>query len=138
MSKTESTDIAGMATRLASALTDYSQDVADAVKEVVEDVADEAVNELKTASPSLTGVYAKGWKKKKAYEADCEKRNTVYNQKKYQLTHLLENGHAKVSTDRAGNRHELGNTRPRIHIAPVEETIKRELEEKITKAVGKI
>lgn len=138
MSKSESTDIAGMATKLAGALADYNQDVADAVKEVVEDVAEEAVNELKTVSPSLTGAYAKGWRKKKAYEADYEKRNTVYNQKKYQLTHLLESGHAKVSTDRAGKRHVLGTTRPRVHIAPVEESVMRELEEKITKAVGKL
>ena len=138
MSETSKANIENMATKLANALTDYSQDVADAVKDVVEEVADDTVSELKKVSPRLTGVYAKGWRKKKAYEADYEKRNTVHNRRKYQLTHLLERPHAKVSTDRARRRHNLGTTRPKIHIAPVEEKAVQQLEDKITKAVGKI
>ena len=135
MSETSKANIENMATKLANALTDYSQDVADAVKDVV---AAETAKELKKTSPRLTGDYAKGWRRKKAYETQYEKRNTVFNEDQYQLTHLLEDGHRKVSTDRARRRHELGRTPARVHIEPVDSEAKEKLEERITKAVGKI
>ena len=88
------TDINNLATEIAEALTEYDQKVADDVKKIVEDVAKDSVNELKRTSPKLTGSYRKGWRKKQSYEDTRTKRNTVYNKTDYQITHLLEYGHA--------------------------------------------
>jgi len=67
-----------------------------------ESCAKELRGELKATSPKKTGRYAKGWAVKKA---DTSKyalaRVVVYNRTDYQLTHLLEYGHAiKGGTER--------------------------------------
>lgn len=54
------------------------------------------------------------------------KRNTVFNKTDYQITHLLEYGHAS----RNG-----GRVKPSVHIKPVEEKMITELQERIEKAV---
>ena len=130
-------DIEQTAHELAEALNDYSQETTDRVKEAVDEQADETVQELRKTSPKDSGGYAKGWRKKKAYEARFEKRNTVHNAKKYQLTHLLEYPHARKNTDRAGVVHtsKTPRTAARVHIKPVEERAIKGLEEKIKKAV---
>ena len=61
-------NIENMATKLAAALTEYDQEVADKVKDIVDEQADEAVSELRARSPRKTRQDAKGWKKKQAYE----------------------------------------------------------------------
>lgn len=138
MSRSSKLQIDRMATEIANALTNYNQEVSNTVKGITDEVAAETAKELKKTSPRLTGDYAKGWRRKKAYETQYEKRNTVFNEDQYQLTHLLEDGHRKVSTDRARRRHELGRTPARVHIEPVDSEAKEKLEERITKAVGKI
>ena len=82
--------VSELAQELAQGLSEYSQEVADAIKKATDEVAEEAVQELKSTSPVLTGSYAKGWAKKNTYESKSSKRNTVYNKTDYQLTHLLE------------------------------------------------
>lgn len=84
--------VSELAQELAQGLSEYSQEVADAIKKATDEVAEEAVQELKSTSPVLTGSYAKGWAKKNTYESKSSKRNTVYNKTDYQLTHLLEKG----------------------------------------------
>lgn len=86
-------------------------------------------------SPKRSGAYAKGWRKKQIYETRAKKQNTVYNAKKHQLTHLLEKGHRRKNTDRAGVTHtsRTPTTAPRVHIAPVEQQMIKDLEEKIKK-----
>lgn len=139
MSAAEKTDIGGLADTLANALKEYDQDVADAVKEAVDDTADEAVETIRGGAPRKTGKYAKGWRKKKAYESSYEKRDVVHNGTSYQLTHLLENGHVAKNTDRARVHHvtHRGFTAPRVHIAPAEQEAINNLEERIEKAVQK-
>jgi hypothetical protein len=64
-----------------------------------------AKKELRTASPKKTGRYAKGW----AVNGESEKTRlsgqarsvVVYNRTDYQLTHLLEHGHALRQGGRA-------------------------------------
>lgn len=128
-------NIDNMAAKLAQALTEYDQGVADAMKEVIDEQSDETVDALKSKSPKRSGAYAKGWRKKQIYETRAKKQNTVYNAKKHQLTHLLEKGHRRKNTDRAGVTHtsRTPTTAPRVHIAPVEQQMIKELEEKIKK-----
>ena len=63
------------------------------------------MRQLKATSPKRTGKYAKSWTKKK------RGRKIIVHNKEYQLTQLLEKGHAK----RGG-----GRVAARVHIAPVE------------------
>lgn len=87
----------------------YTNDVKEKVKVDQEELGKEAVQELKKGSPKLTGDYRKGWRLKK--EKD---KVIVHNATDYQLTHLLEKGHA----NRDGSR-----TPAQVHIAPVEEKV---------------
>lgn len=85
------------------ALQDYSQDVTDAIKKEVVRVGEETAKELKQISPRSKKRgkhYANGWRSKTAYESEDDIRVTVYNASKPQLTHVLEDGHAKVNGGR--------------------------------------
>ena len=120
--------VSELAQELAQGLSEYSQEVADAIKKATDEVAEEAVQELKSTSPVLTGSYAKGWAKKNTYESKSSKRNTVYNKTDYQLTHLLEKGHV----GRDGRR-----VKAIEHIRPVEEQAAAEFEDKVKGAIGR-
>ena len=115
-------------TAIAEALAEYDQEIADATKRITDEVAKEAVDALKKNSPKLTGSYRKGWRKKQSYADKRTKRNTVYNETDYQLTHLLEYGHAS----RNG-----GRVRAIQHIAPVEQAAIEALQERIEAAASK-
>lgn len=122
----ENINTAGAA--IAEALAEYDQEIADATKRITDEVAKEAVDAFKKSSPKLTGSYRKGWRKKQSYADKRTKRNTVYNETDYQLTHLLEYGHAS----RNG-----GRVRAIQHIAPVEQAAIEALQERIEAAVSK-
>ena len=88
----------------------------EAVDKGVSETADEAVKELRNAHPAGSGQYGswdkkynKGWTVKKVKR---DKTATIHNSTDYQLTHLLEKGHAKKNG---------GRTRAFPHIAPVAE-----------------
>lgn len=92
------------------------------VKRAVDKVGKECVDELKNAHPPGSknwDRYNSGWtimqtKKDKKEHISA----TVHNSKHYQLTHLLEKGHALVNG---------GRTRPFPHIAPVADKADDEL-----------
>lgn len=115
-----------LAAELAQGLSEYSQGIADEIKKAADKATDDAVRELKNTSPVLTGSYAKGWRKKNTYEDRRSKRNTVYNKTDYQLTHLLEKGHAS----RNG-----GRVAAKVHIQPVEEKVVADFEERVKGAI---
>ncbi|CUB50921.1 hypothetical protein BN2127_JRS10_00438 [Bacillus subtilis] len=85
-----------------------------------EEVADVAVSQLKQNSPKKTGAYRKGWRKKK------EGNGFVVHNTQGQLTHLLENGHAKTGGGRVPQQ---------VHIRPVEEYVISELPRRIERAL---
>lgn len=85
------------------ATDDLKKDVQKAVKTVQE--------QIKSSAPVRTGRYAKSWTSKKTKETSDSIEYTVHSKNRYQLTHLLENGHAK----RGG-----GRVRAIPHIAPAE------------------
>lgn len=90
----------GLAQAIAAELAAYDQDVTDGLKKEVRKVAKEMVGQLKQTSPRDSGEYASGWKAKVEYESAQDIRVRVYNAKKHSLTHVLENGHAKVNGGR--------------------------------------
>ena len=93
-------------------LKDYSDEVAEGIKKAVKDVVKETVRTLKATSPRDTGEYARGWTSKVEFESSEDIRVRISNRTKPQLTHLLENGHAKVNGDRVDGR---------PHIRPAEQ-----------------
>lgn len=69
-------------------------DLSEGMMDVIDKMSDDVVTELKKTSPvGERGKYSKGWTKKKA---DDFKGYNIHN-KQYQLTHLLNNGHATVN-----------------------------------------
>jgi hypothetical protein len=97
MSKVVDTD--ELAVELSQAVKDYTEDVSKAVDKKVSSTATKVKREIKQDSPRKSGEYAEGWSRK------TSRKNgligiTIYNKDKPQLTHLLENGHAKVGGGR--------------------------------------
>ena len=120
--------VSQLANAVNSALKEYSGMVAEDMKAGANEVADDCAKTLRKTSPKLTGSYRKGWKKKKAFENATGVRYTVYNATDYQLTHLLEKGHAKRSGSRVAAI---------PHIKPAEETAIVEMEKKAKEACRK-
>ena len=114
--------IDGMADAIVRELSAWSKEVVGALKEEVRAVGENTAKELRQTSPKRRGAYARDWASKVTYDDWQDIRVTVYNKRHYQLTHLLENGHAKVNGGRV-------NGFP--HISVAEENAARDLEKKV-------
>lgn len=112
---------------ISAMLSEYADDVIDDVKEAVDDVAKEAQKIVKSKAPVKTGKYKRSIKVKTSYESLTELRKTIYSNGNSGLTHLLENGHAKVNG---------GRTRAFPHWKYGDEYIKKELPKRIQKKIG--
>lgn len=110
-----------LAVEIMAELSQYSQEVTDAIKEEVKQAAEECVREIKAKSPVKTGKYKRGWRYKVVFENNEDIRIRVYNSAKPSLTHLLEFGHAS----RNGGRVE-----GIPHIRPAEQNAAKKLENK--------
>lgn len=107
-----------LAVEIEKTLAEYSEEVSEDIKHEVKNVANETVQRLKKTSPKDSGEYAKGWAAKTEFESKEDIRIRVYNRKKPQITHVLENGHAKING---------GRVEGKPHIGPAE----KEAEEKL-------
>ena len=92
-------------------LEDYADTTTDGVKAAVRKAANTVKKETQAGAPVRTGRYAKSWSTKTTRESSTALEITVYSRNRYQLTHLLEHGHAK----RGG-----GRVAARPHIAAAE------------------
>lgn len=108
-------------------LEEYKDLSTDAMKEAVEKTAKDVKKEIQSKAPVRTGKYKKSWKVTKTDE-NAEKLVMTVHAGRYQLTHLLEHGHAK----RGG-----GRVAAIPHIAPAEADGVKELEDEITDALEK-
>lgn len=111
-----------LASAIEEELSAYSQEVTDGLKKEVKQVAKECKLEIQQNSPVLTGSYQKGWSNQVAYENQEDIRVVVRNKTDYQLTHLLENGHAKVNG---------GRVEGHPHIGPAEQNAEKKLLKKV-------
>lgn len=110
------------------------KDVTDeACDKGVSETAKTAVQELHNAHPPGSGKYGswdeynKGWKVMQTKtDKRYHKKATIHNATHYQLTHLLEKGHALVKG---------GHTAAFKHIAPVAEKCEDELVKNIRKYI---
>lgn len=110
-----------LTSEITKALKEYTSDVTEGLEQAKIDTAKETAKELRGTSPVKTGSYAKGWSAKKVGTAQV-----VHNRTDYQLTHLLENGHA----NRDG-----GRTPGMPHIAPAEVKAIKEFEKRVEKVI---
>ena len=115
-----------LASTVMKELKDFAGITEDAVDKGVTETAKEAVRDLRNAHPSGSGEYGswdkkynKGWKVMQTKtDKRYSKKATIHNATDYQLTHLLENGHALKNG---------GRTRAFPHIAPIAEKCEDEL-----------
>lgn len=123
-----------LAKEIEKALADFVGVTDEACEKGVRETAKEAVDALRNAHPKGSGEYGswdktynKGWK---VMQTKTDKRYhrkaTIHNATNYQLTHLLEKGHAKVNG---------GRTRAFPHIAPVAEKCEGDLVRNIRKYI---
>lgn len=110
-------------------LENYVEDIEEEVKETTDKISKKAVQELKKDSPRGKGTrknpYWKGWTDTKVSKGRKYSRK-IHNKTNYQLTHLLEDGHAT----RNG-----GRTKAQPHIRPVEEKYTKLYEKELKKAI---
>lgn len=109
------------ADELVGILQEYTSEVEEELEKAKEENAKDGAKKLRVTSPKKTGKYAKGWRARKIGGAWV-----VHNATDYQLTHLLEKGHAKVGGGRVPGR---------PHIAPVEEDIITSFEKQLEKII---
>lgn len=110
--------IDGLADAITKELANYSQEVTDGLKAEIKKVAKECDEDIKQNSPIQSGSYKKGWGITLNYEGRDDIRITVHNKTDYQLTHLLEKGHAKLNG---------GRVEGIAHIAPAEKNAAEKL-----------
>lgn len=111
-------------------LEDYVEDIEDDVKKATNETTKQAVEEIRRTSPKGKGTrkqpYHKGWTKQKGKINKGRYTIKIHNKTNYQLTHLLEFGHAT----RNG-----GRTEANPHIRPLEEKYKKIYEQRITTVI---
>lgn len=127
MSKTIKIDY--LAKEIEKALESYSEDISEIVEEVSNSVGKEAVDEIKETSPKNQGNYAKGWTLKKDKKNKGKYHVKIHNKTDYQLTHLLEFGHATKNGKR---------TKAMPHIRPIEQKYTQKYEQELKRKIGGI
>lgn len=116
------TDINNITREIQNQLKFYARDVAEKVEKAKQENANTLVQDLKQDSPKRRPRYAKGWRIKR----DKSGTLIVHNKTDYQLTHLLEHGHAKRNGDRYQGE---------VHIRPNEEKTVRKYLQDIERAL---
>ena len=120
------TSIDNMASEIMKGLKEYSELADTEMKKAVRKTATSVKKEISANAPKRTGKYAKSWTSSLTLERSNAIHMTVHSATRYQIAHLLENGHAK----RGGGRVE-----GKPHIAPAEKNGKILLETLIKKAL---
>lgn len=109
---------------IAKALSNFNEEVAQEIGDIVDGLADETVAKLKGASPKRTGDYGDDW------DSKLNKRGEriIYQPKEYRISHLLEFGHARKNGGR-----DVG---ARPHIKEIENEVIQKFESEIRRRLG--
>jgi len=115
-----------LAAAVMEGLTEYADLAADGLKSAVKKAGNSVKKDIQANAPKDTGAYAKSWTVKNVKETSNSIELVVHSRNRYQLSHLLEFGHAK----RGG-----GRVPAKPHIAAAEQAGTRQLEKEIQKAL---
>jgi hypothetical protein len=115
------TDIKDLQKEIMNNLNKYSKILAEDVQKAQKETVSTLKDQVKTDSPKRLGDYETGWRIKKE-----DKKLILYNKTDYQLTHLLEYGHAKKNG---------GRVAAQVHIRPAEQTAVTSYLQKIEQAI---
>ena len=108
-------------------MEEYAKLAAEDLKKDVQKAGKTVKQQIESTAPKKTGKYSKSWAVKKTRETS-DSIQIVVHSKRYQLTHLLEFGHAR----RGG-----GRTVPAIpHIKPIEATAIENFTRKVENAAN--
>jgi hypothetical protein len=118
--------IDNLADEIMQGLEEYADLATDDLKSAVKKTGNEVKKQIQSAAPKDTGKYSKSWSVKTTKETSNSMEVTVYSRNRYQLTHLLEFGHAK----RGG-----GRVAAKPHIAAAEEAGVTEFEKLIERSL---
>ena len=119
-------NIEGLADAVMEGLKEYADLVSDDMKKAVKNAGKTVRQEISANAPKNTGAYSKSWAVKNTRETAESIEVTVHSRNRYQLAHLLENGHAK----RGG-----GRVSARPHIASAEQKGIEQLEKEIERSL---
>lgn len=123
-----------VSTAIMNYLYNYKEDIDEEVVECTDKVTKEAKQELIQTSPrgkgSRQNPYYKGWTVKLGTRGKSKYQKVIWNKTNYQLTHLLEFGHAKSNG--------AGRTRAIPHIRPVEEKYNAQFVDLLERKIGGI
>lgn len=115
---------------LQSIITEYGEEARDEIGDAMRATGKELVKEVKARSPKRRGNYRMGWRSEtKEFRLDAS--TVIYQQNSYQLTHLLEFGHALYQ----GGRYK-GEVEGKPHMAPVQDMAPDVFERKLREAMG--
>lgn len=108
-------------------LQKYAGSITEDMKDSLRESAKDIRKGISKNSPVRSGRYKKSWAVKKLSENSTGLDLVVHSKDRYQLTHLLEFGHALRNGGRA-------DARP--HIEPAEEAGKKELVESLKEKIS--
>ncbi|WP_026664839.1 HK97 gp10 family phage protein [Butyrivibrio sp. FC2001] len=123
----------GLANAIAEDLKEYEKLATQEVKKDVKDTAKFVKKRIQDKAPvradgkGKPGSYKKSWRTKTTKEDSTSIEVTVYSPSQYMLTHLLENGHAKVNG---------GRTRAFPHIKPAEAEGEKDIMARINRSLS--
>ena len=120
-------DIDDLAEEIMAGLMEYNNLATETVKKAVKKAGNKVKKEIQNNAPEDTRKYKKSFTVTKRKETSNSLELTVHSKNKYQLTHLLEKGHAK----RGGGRVDA-----QPHIAPAEQEGIRLLTEEIERGLS--
>lgn len=121
------TNVNDMADAIMKGLMEYADVSAETVKNAVKKAGNTVKKEASANAPKKSGKYKKSFTVTKQKETAESLTVVVHSKNRYQLTHLLEKGHAK----RGGGRVE-----GIPHIGPAEEKGIRQLTEEIERGLS--
>lgn len=117
-----------MADAIMDGLLEYAELATDTMKDCVKKTGNTVKKETQANAPVKSGRYKKSWAVKRLKETSTTLEMVVHSRNRYQLTHLLEKGHAK----RGG-----GRVKAIPHIGPAEEKGIRALKDEIRRGLSK-
>lgn len=107
-----SKNVGSVSIAVSEILKEFVKEKEDQFAAAADKVTKQAVKDIKAGAPKNTGEYRKGWRRRKLSKTNY----IVYNEKRPNLTHLLEKGH--VIKNQNGT---YGRAPAHKHIGPAEE-----------------